>query len=529
MSSLRDLWQSVFPTALPVVPLSEAQWEADVGWVHVLRARVPAFDALDPGDLAVVPLGALAAVAPRLPDASALVAELIRARVAALLVVSAVGEPRPGPLPTVSSAAEVAGQAGVAERLAAEAAGAGLAAFRLAGVEALALERSVIGHLVNRLAELERRAAELEAGLQRLALGGAGLESLVAAVAAFLGRGVALEGRRGDPLVLHAPADRPAAAAAISAYLARPRAVALRIPLPARPPRDASARPDRLEGAVSASAGSLALLGDGPATDLEQVAARRVAGLLALELARDAAVRGARDAARHGAPLPAAGPPWVVLVARQPRDGVPLEQREEARRELRLLAPARRLVLRGDAESLELRAVAAADAEDPLGLGLGGRVAAFLGRPVAVSRPFDDPAARAVAEAEARTTLEAAERLPDPPVLARADRLAAYRLLGSLHNLADGEEQAAALLAPLLVGAPRTRRERLETLRAVLEQPGLGEAAAALGVHRNTVAYRVRAIERRTGWRLADPELRLPLAVAVRLILARPDGAEAAD
>jgi PucR family transcriptional regulator, purine catabolism regulatory protein len=62
------------------------------------------------------------------------------------------------------------------------------------------------------------------------------------------------------------------------------------------------------------------------------------------------------------------------------------------------------------------------------------------------------------------------------------------------------------------------RAEHLATLRAVLDQPGLAEAAAALGVHRNTVAYRVRRIERLTGWRLSDPELRLPLAIALRVV-----------
>ena len=46
----------------------------------------------------------------------------------------------------------------------------------------------------------------------------------------------------------------------------------------------------------------------------------------------------------------------------------------------------------------------------------------------------------------------------------------------------------------------------------------LCKAADTLGVHRNTVAYRVRRIERLTGWRLSDPELRLPLAIALRLV-----------
>jgi PucR family transcriptional regulator, purine catabolism regulatory protein len=91
-------------------------------------------------------------------------------------------------------------------------------------------------------------------------------------------------------------------------------------------------------------------------------------------------------------------------------------------------------------------------------------------------------------------------------------------MLGNLHNLPDGTRQARALLAPLLRGRPDVRRERLETLRAVLDQHGLAEAAEALGVHRNTIAYRVRRIEEATGWHLADPELRFPLALALRLV-----------
>ena len=143
---------------------------------------------------------------------------------------------------------------------------------------------------------------------------------------------------------------------------------------------------------------------------------------------------------------------------------------------------------------------------------------ALLGRVVAVSRPFHATDGRSAAEADARSTLEAAEALVDPTAVARADRLPAYRLLGNLHNLPDGPRQARALLAPLLRGRPEVRRERLATLRAVLEQPGLGEAAASLGVHRNTIGYRVRRIESLTGWRLADPDLRLPLALALRLV-----------
>jgi len=77
---------------------------------------------------------------------------------------------------------------------------------------------------------------------------------------------------------------------------------------------------------------------------------------------------------------------------------------------------------------------------------------------------------------------------------------------------------ARALLEPLLGGRPDVRREHLATLRAILDGGGLAGAAGALGVHRNTVAYRIGRIEDLTGWDLADPELRLVLSVALRFV-----------
>jgi DNA-binding PucR family transcriptional regulator len=96
--------------------------------------------------------------------------------------------------------------------------------------------------------------------------------------------------------------------------------------------------------------------------------------------------------------------------------------------------------------------------------------------------------------------------------------LPAYRLLAALGNLPDDRIQAAALLEPLLAGRPASVRERLATLRAVLDHGAAGEAAATLGIHRNTLAYRVRNLEAMTGWDLGDPDLRLALSVAVRIV-----------
>jgi hypothetical protein len=491
MASLTDLVRTILPLARPVGgPLDAARGDSDVTWVRVLKARVPAFDALEAGDLAIIPGAALAIVAPNPHEIDELTVALVRARVAAVVIVEGDGE---------DEAVEALGRA---------ASDAGVTVLRTGREDPVALERRVIGFLVNRRAELDRRAADLEGQLTHLALLGRGLDVLAAAIGAFLGRAIVIEGRRGDPIAVHAPAELPEAAAAVSRYLARPSAAALRVEIPA--PAD-----------EPGTGGHLALLGEDPPSELERIAAGRIAAVLALELARDAAVRHAREETRRSDPLPADGPPWVVLLARQgsgrDSDDHPAA-RETTRAELRLLLPPRRAALRGTSESLELRIVAAAPADDPAGLHLAGRVATFLRRTVAVSRPFGEPGGRPAEEQAARATLEAAEALDEPPAVARASRLSAYNLLGNLHNLPDGLRQARDLLAPILVGRATVQDERVATLRAVLETTSLGEAAARLGVHRNTIAYRVARLEAIGGWDLADPDLRLALGMAARVV-----------
>jgi len=142
-----------------------------------------------------------------------------------------------------------------------------------------------------------------------------------------------------------------------------------------------------------------------------------------------------------------------------------LASREATRAEIRLLMSPRRLALRGSSESLELRLVAAAPADDPGALATAERLTAFLQRTVAVSKPFTEQGARPAAEAAARATLEAAASLVDPPPVARAARLPAYLLMGNVRNLPDGVRQARELLDPILVGRPEVQRERLDTRR----------------------------------------------------------------
>jgi hypothetical protein len=85
----------------------------------------------------------------------------------------------------------------------------GIPVLRLAHGDVGELERSIIGYLLTQGAELERQAAALEHRLDRVALDGGGPTALVAAIATFFGRAVALEGRRGDALAVHAPTEIP--------------------------------------------------------------------------------------------------------------------------------------------------------------------------------------------------------------------------------------------------------------------------------------------------------------------------------
>lgn len=491
MASLQELQRALFPSARLVGgrAASAERGAREVGWVRVMRSRVPAFEGLDPGDLVIIPGSALAVVAPDAPRIADVATALARAGVPGVLLVGLDGR----------DALHTLGEAAVA---------AGVTVLDLGSADPVALERSVIGFLVNQRAELDRRAAELETHLTRVALEGRGLGDLAGVIGGFLGRAVVVEGRSGEALAVHAPVEVPTAAAAAARYLARPGdGVALRVPIPA-------------PAGEPGPGGHLILLGDDPADEAERVATDRAASLLALELARGEAVRLAREETRRGDPLPADGPPWVVILARQGpgggRDDV--AGREATRARIRQLAPARRLGLRGSSESLEIRLVAAAPADDPDGMGIAARVAAALGRTVALSSPFDDAPTRPAAEAAARATLEAADLLAAPPPVVLAARQPAYRLLGNVRNLPDGPRQARALLAPILVGSAERQRDRLATLAAVVGSASLGDAAARLGVHRNTIAYRVSRLEGLGGWDLSDPDLRLALAIATRLV-----------
>src|SRR3954452_19868776 len=141
--------------------------------------------------------------------------------------------------------------------------------------------------------------------------------------------------------------------------------------------------------------------------------------------------------------------------------------------------------------------------------------AAAEGHPTALGPAV--PLARAgvsVRRATATHALLAAGRLGPEPFARAEEHLPALVIAADPALAAELAEQRLAPLATLPEG-PRARLT--ETLRAWLDRPGQVQAVAAeLGVHPQTVRYRVKQLRDLFGERLEDPEARFELGLALR-------------
>lgn len=91
MATLVELKAAVLPGArwLAAGPddLPSSATSLDLAWVRLLRARVPAFDALERGDLAILPRAALSVVAPDAEALAALVRGCLEAGIGGIVLV----------------------------------------------------------------------------------------------------------------------------------------------------------------------------------------------------------------------------------------------------------------------------------------------------------------------------------------------------------------------------------------------------------------------------------------------------------
>jgi PucR C-terminal helix-turn-helix domain len=124
-------------------------------------------------------------------------------------------------------------------------------------------------------------------------------------------------------------------------------------------------------------------------------------------------------------------------------------------------------------------------------------------------------AAASVRRAAAAFRLAAEGGVDAGPLVVAEEHLATL-LLASDRGLAA--DLAASRLAPLATLADGPRARLTETLRAWLDRPGQVQAVAAeLGVHPQTVRYRLRQLRELFGTRLEDPEARFELSLALRV------------
>jgi hypothetical protein len=142
------------------------------------------------------------------------------------------------------------------------------------------------------------------------------------------------------------------------------------------------------------------------------------------------------------------------------------------------------------------------------------RRAARAAGAVATIGPEVAPADARQSFTRARATLRAIGGLAQPD-LHRSDDHVATLLLAGEPDLAS--ELVARRLGPLLEDQSKTGRRLEATLGAWLDHQGeVGAVAERLGVHPQTVRYRLRRLREIFGASLDDPEARLELQLALR-------------
>ena len=116
---------------------------------------------------------------------------------------------------------------------------------------------------------------------------------------------------------------------------------------------------------------------------------------------------------------------------------------------------------------------------------------------------------------EAREALEIGMALDMPGPVFRFDDLLLYHFLKLEQNLVD--RFVEQMLGPLVAYDERRKGELMKTLDAYFSADGsVKMAGEMLFAHPHTVTYRLKQIERLTGWSLRNPEDKLRLQLALR-------------
>lgn len=152
------------------------------------------------------------------------------------------------------------------------------------------------------------------------------------------------------------------------------------------------------------------------------------------------------------------------------------------------------------------------------GDGGGGRRSFSLG----VSRVVDDPARLPEAYEQARKAVHVGRQMHGPGAIAHFDGLGTFRLLSLIRDPAELRGFVSETLRDLAAEDDPEMADLRHTLQVLLDTNlNVAEAARKLHFHYNTLRYRISKLERMLGPFTVDPDLRLNLALALKVLQMR--------
>jgi purine catabolism regulator len=550
MITVEDVIQLALPAGTTVAA-GRAGLGREVTWATRIRSSPPAFGHLTGGELVLLPVSILSELDERLGLDEA-IPRLAELGVAAAAVLGTIGKPA---------------------RQAADAAGLPLLALPK-GADIGTLERDAARLITERRRELQHRGQEVLRLLMDLAIAGAPLGEVVQELARISRRSVALEGRDGRLLAYHAAGRTSPDQGTVEAVLGRDRPLVARWlrttaeASPADPPTSTYDLDNAWSRLVAPVIGRDGLLGSvslivprGRATPEDAQVTARGAAACAVVLAREQAAATVRrevelhvldevldgalrsettllqQARRLGHDLLAS---HVAVVARIDTaasgpvranagddrwEG--LEQaivRSSSTRGGRVLWRVRNNVAEfvlPAGEGRDEHRLAEALRDDLSGLTRTGSDSAIS---LGVGTVRDGLAGIRRSHAEARQALLLGRRLQGPGHLMLFSELGVYRLIFAAENLPELHDLYTQTLGSLLAYDRQNNAGLVGTLDAFFAANGSPkDAAERLGVHRNTVLYRLDRIREITSYDLDDAGVRLRLQLALHIHTALGD------
>jgi PucR family transcriptional regulator, purine catabolism regulatory protein len=148
------------------------------------------------------------------------------------------------------------------------------------------------------------------------------------------------------------------------------------------------------------------------------------------------------------------------------------------------------------------------------GDGGGGRRTFSTG----VSRPVDSPGELPRAYDEALSAVSVGRQLHGPSAITHFDGLGVFRLLALIPDSADLRRFVEEALGELATDDTAENADLRRTLAILIDTNlNVAETARRLFFHYNTLRYRIAKLERMLGPFTTDPELRLKLALALKV------------